>query len=239
MAGPLKIVVLVPCYNHGLTVGHVVNQARRFFPVIAVNDGSTDSTAAVLSREEDIECLTFPENLGKAAALEAGFNKARKLGFSHAITIDADGQHPVEELPAFAESAKANSSAIVVGVRDLKAANAPFHRRISNTLSSVLFRFETGLPLADTQCGFRVYPLAAIAALRPKADRYAYELELLVRAAWSGIPLFPCPVTVDYSAPTSRLSHFHPTLDFLRAVRVHARLAAESLLRPPTPKSKQ
>lgn len=238
MADPLKIAVLVPCYNHGLTAGHVVNQARRFFPVIAVNDGSTDSTAAALSREKDVECLTFPENLGKAAALKAGFNKARELGFSHAITIDADGQHPVEALPGFANAARANSSAIVVGVRDLKAASAPLHRRVSNTLSSLLFRFETGLPLADTQCGFRVYPLAAIMALPTKADRYAYELELLVRAAWSGIPLVPCPVSVDYSAPTSRLSHFHPVLDFLRAFRVHSRLAGESLFRRPALKGK-
>jgi hypothetical protein len=85
--------------------------------------------------------------------------------------------------------------------------------------------------LSDTQCGFRVYPLAAIRQLRVESDRYAFELEIMVKAAWAGIPLIPQPVPVDYEAPTSRLSHFHPLRDFLRISRVHSRLTGQALWR--------
>lgn len=231
MTESAHIAVVVPVYNHGLTVGRVVREAARCFRVIVINDGSTDNTSGVLAQAGDVECLAFPVNRGKAAALKAGFARARELGFTHAISIDADGQHPVEALPAFARVATNDPTALVVGVRDLRAARAPIERRISNALSSFWFKFETGLRLADTQCGFRAYPLAGVECLKIKADRYAYELEVLVRAAWAGIPIVPCPVHADYSAPTSRLSHFHPLFDFFRVCGAHSRLAVESVFR--------
>ena len=215
-------------YNHGLTVQRVVRAAKLAFPVIVVNDGSTDQTAGTLAQEEGICVVTLAENCGKAAALQAGFAKAEEMGFTHAITLDADGQHPVEALPAFAAACRRNPQAFIIGVRDLKAAEAPRRRRFSNALSTLCFKFETGVNLEDTQCGYRVYPLAAARSLRVRANRYAFELEMMVRAAWAGIPLVPLPVQADYAALTSRLSHFHPWRDFVRGARVHLRLAAQA-----------
>jgi glycosyltransferase involved in cell wall biosynthesis len=197
--------------------------------VIVIDDGSNDQTPTLLAEEANEELselvvITLPENRGKAAAIRAGFSRAESMGFTHAITMDADGQHPVEALPEFGRRCFELPEALIIGVRDLKAARAPWERRISNALSTFWFKLETGVPLSDTQCGFRVYPLAALRRLRIKSDRYAYELEVLVKAAWAGIPLKPCPVQADYDAPTSRLSHFHPLRDFLQVAQAHARL---------------
>jgi glycosyltransferase involved in cell wall biosynthesis len=224
-----RICVIVPVFDHGLTIQGVVRGAKAVLPVIAVDDGSTDQTPKVLAAERGITRLTLPKNQGKAAALKAGFAKAEELGFTHAITIDADGQHPVEALEDFVTACRRQPNAFIIGVRNLKAAHAPMPRRISNALSTFWFRFETGVKLTDTQCGFRVYPLAAIRGLKVDSDRYAFELEVMVKAAWAGIPLVPQPVPVDYEAPTSQMSHFDPLRDFLRISRVHSRLTGKAI----------
>ena len=229
---PTRICVVIPVFNHRLTVLGVARGARRFLPVIVANDGSTDGSGEALAGEKELTLVTLPRNQGKAAALKAGFAKGCELGFTHAITMDADGQHPCEALPALAERSRRHPEAIIVGVRDLKAAGAPLARRLSNGLSTFWFRFETGVRLSDTQCGLRVYPLAAVRQLEVRAGRYAYELEVMVKAAWAGIPLLPHPVLADYAAPTSRLSHFHPWRDFLSVSRVHSRLSAQAFCVP-------
>jgi glycosyltransferase involved in cell wall biosynthesis len=232
MQTPPRICVVVPVFNHGATVQRIVRESRRVFPVIVVDDGSADQGPGILARENDITLVTLPVNRGKAAALKAGFAKADTLGFTHAITIDADGQHPTDALVQFAIACRRQPEALIIGVRDLRAAGAPAVRRLSNALSSFWFRFETGLRLSDTQCGYRVYPLAAVQRLQVRSDRYAYELEILVKAAWAGIPLRSQPVRVDYAAATSRLSHFAPLRDFARISRLHARLAIQALCVP-------
>lgn len=226
-----RFCVLIPVFNHGLTVRDVARGARSRYEVLVVDDGSTDCTGAVLAQEPDLRVLTLPRNEGKAAALLHGFQLARDQGFTHAITMDADGQHPVDALGTFAELACRFPDAFIIGVRDLRAEGAPVVRRFSNALSNLFFWIETGLGLADTQCGFRVYPLERVMDLPVRASRYAYELEVMVRAAWAAIPLLPCPVKADYAAPTSRLSHFHPLFDFSHVARTHLRLTGEMLLR--------
>lgn len=230
--GPV-ICVVIPVFNHGLTVQWVVEGAKREFPVIVVDDGSTDQTPAILADEKDITMVTLPQNRGKAAALKAGFAKAGELGFTHAITMDADGQHPVSALPDFARACRNNAGAFIIGVRDIKAAGAPLPRRLSNALSTFWFKFETGGRLDDTQCGFRVYPLNLTGPLAVRSGHYAYELEIMVKAAWAGIPLIAQPVQVDYAGRTSRLSHFRPWKDFVRVARVHSRLSTQAFCVPP------
>jgi uncharacterized protein (DUF2062 family) len=227
-----RICVVLPVYNHGLTVQQVVQGARAAFPVIVVDDGSTDSTPTVLAGETGITLVTLPGNRGKGAALRAGLAKAEALGFTHAITIDADGQHSTGALAEFAAAAQRRPEALILGTRDLKQAGAPWARRATNALSNFWVRFETGLRLSDTQCGYRCYPLAAIRSLRVKSERYAFELEIQVKAAWAGIPLVPQQVWADYAAPTSRLSHFRPGRDFAEAFLLHCRLATQAFCLP-------
>jgi uncharacterized protein (DUF2062 family) len=227
-----NICVVVPVYNHALTVGRVAREAQAVFPVIAINDGSTDDTSRVLAEIKDIVLITLPQNQGKGAALRTGFAEAEKRGFTHAITIDADGQHSTAALPEFADACRRHPEALLVGVRDLHRAGASWSRRFTNNLSTFWFRVETGVPLTDTQCGYRCYPLAAINRLRVRTQRYAYELEVMVKAAWAGIPLLARPVSADYAAPTSRLSHFHPWRDMAQISRLHSRLSMQTFCVP-------
>ena len=220
MENPPRICVVIPVFNHGLTVQRVVRGAKETFPVIAVNDGSTDDTSVVLAGEGGITVVTLPQNHGKGAALRAGFDRAAEMGFTHAITIDADGQHATKELELFATACRQRPDAFIIGVRDLKRAGAPFSRRATNALSTFWFRFETGERLTDTQCGYRCYPLAATRRLRVTSEHYAFELEIMAKAAWAGTPLLAQPVSADYAAPTSQLSHFDPWRDMARISRV-------------------
>jgi uncharacterized protein (DUF2062 family) len=234
MEPALRICVVIPVYNHGLTVRRVAGGARKFFPVITVDDGSTDDTPSALDEEPGVTVVRLARNLGKGAALRAGFAKAEELGFTHAITMDADGQHSIDALEAFAALCQQHPNALILGVRDLKQAGAPWLRRASNDLSTFWFRFETGQRLGDTQCGYRCYPLAAIRPLRVCSGRYAFELEIMVKAAWAGLPLVACPIVADYAAPTSRLSHFHPWRDMAQVSWLHCRLATQAFCIPAT-----
>jgi uncharacterized protein (DUF2062 family) len=232
MTGTPNICIIIPVFNHALTVGHIVRQAKNYFPVIVVNDGCTDGTAKILAAETGITVVTLAHNQGKGTALRAGFGEAEKQGFTHAITIDADGQHTTRELPDFAATSRRQPEAFVIGVRDLVKANTPCGRRITNYISTFWFRFETGVAIADTQCGYRSYPLKAVNQLRVKSRRYAYELEVIVKAAWAGVPLIAQPVSADYAAATSRLSHFDPWRDMVRISLLHSWLSIQTFCVP-------
>ncbi|MFM2293781.1 MAG: hypothetical protein RLZZ350_194 [Verrucomicrobiota bacterium] len=227
-----NICVLIPVFNHALTVGRVVRAAQKYFPVLVVNDGSTDDTAKILAAENSVTVLTLAKNSGKGAALRAGFAAAAQMNFTHAITLDADGQHAPEEIPLFAAACRREPHAFVIGVRDLVRENAPRSRRVTNNISTFWFKIETGVALTDTQCGYRCYPLAAISQLRLGTQRYAYELEVMVKAAWAGIPLRAQTVSADYAAPTSRLSHFRPLRDVAVISFLHAHLSVVSFFVP-------
>jgi glycosyltransferase involved in cell wall biosynthesis len=232
MSAQPRICVVVPVYNHGLTVQRVARGAKAMLPVIVVDDGSTDGTPEVLAAEAGLVLVTFPENRGKAAALKAGFARAEELGFTHAITIDADGQHSTAALPQFADACRRQPAAFIIGVRDFKKSGAPLARRASNSLSNFWFKFETGVFLEDTQCGYRCYPLQELRPLSVSSARYAYELEIMVKAAWAGVPLLAIPVDADYHQPTSRMSHFRPGRDTAGISWLHLRLSAQALLLP-------
>ena len=232
MTAEPNICIVIPVFNHALTVGSVVHEAKNTFPVVVVNDGSTDGTGKILAAETGITVVTLSQNQGKGAALRAGFAEAENLGFTHAITIDADGQHATGELPRFAAASRRQPEALIVGVRDLVKENAPRGRRVTNDISTFWFKVQTGVPLTDTQCGYRSYPLQAVNRLRVKSQHYAYELEVMVKAAWAGVPLVAQPVSADYAAATSRLSHFHPWRDMARISLLHSRLSMQAFCVP-------
>lgn len=207
----MKPCVVIPCYNHSATVGPVALAAVAVLPVIVVDDGSTEP----LPELPGCEVLRLGANGGKAVALRAGFRRALELDYTHVITMDADGQHFVADLPKFLAAMQAQPAALHLGVRDLPAAGCPRHRQRSNAIASFWYRVETGLRLHDTQCGFRAYPLALVRQLKIRSDRYAYELEFLVRAAWVGTTILPVPVQCTYAPHLTGRSHFRPVRDFV------------------------
>jgi uncharacterized protein (DUF2062 family) len=226
----MKFCVVIPCFDHPETVAAVAQSAKAFCPVIVVDDGST----LPLPELPDCEIIRLEKNSGKGAALRAGFQRAADLGFTHAITMDADGQHFADDLPKFLAAANAQPEALIVGVRDFFAAGCPTHRRRSNAVSTFWFRVKTGVRLPDTQCGFRCYPLALAKNLKAKSGRYAFELEFMVRVSWIGTPIVAVPVKCTYAPEQIRQSHFRPVRDLAHITLMNIGLVLQSWFVPLT-----
>jgi uncharacterized protein (DUF2062 family) len=154
--------------------------------------------------------------VGKGWALRKAFAYAIENGFTHAITIDSDGQHFAKDLPAFINKAKENPNAIIIGARNMGQASVPGGSSFGNKFSNFWFKVETGISCPDTQSGYRLYPLNALKNMRFITRKYEFEIEVLVRAAWKGIEVVSVPVTVYYAPKEERVSHFRPYKDFFR-----------------------
>jgi uncharacterized protein (DUF2062 family) len=227
--------IVAPTYNNAAALRAVAEGAARFaLPVIVVNDGSTDATGEILqtlrSELTVVQVATHGRNLGKAAALQTGFSLAQDAGCTHVVTIDTDGQLDPEEIPRLLEASRHSPDALVIGVRDERAADYPAASRTGRRISNLLVRLESGARVADSQCGFRVYPLELVARLHCRAGRYGFETEVLTRAAWASCALIEVPVTCRYAPAGARVSHFRPWIDSLRAVAMHARLMLRALV---------
>ncbi len=229
--------ILIPCLDGEASLGPVVRAFRPHLPVLVVDDGSRDRTAEVAA-QEGAEVVRHPVNRGKGAALLTGFAAARERGFTHAVTVDADGQHEVEDLPALLDASRESPLSIVVGARDFEVPNVPGASRFGRRFSNMWVRIETGRWLADTQSGYRVYPLDATLALRAPASRFEWEVEILVRALWGGMPVVDVPIGVFYPPPEERVSHYRGFVDSARLSRMHTRLCIRRMLLPlwPTPR---
>ena len=216
-----RICVIVPTYNNEKTIVDVLRRIQAYtHNIIVVNDGSTPETMETLTVAFDAselpEIVDYTPNRGKGYALMRGFRRALELGYRHAVTIDSDGQHFPEDIPAIMDCHSANKGALVVGSRNLTADNMPSKNTFANKFSNFWFRLQTGIPLEDTQSGYRLYPLEAINLRWPIAPRYEAELELLVFSAWRGVPVVSVPVRVYYPPEGERVSHFRPFWDFFR-----------------------
>jgi len=222
---------VIPVFNHARTAAAVALECRTLVErVLVVDDGSTDADIGELLRGSDIAVLRHPRNLGKGRALTTALRHVAAQGATHMITLDADGQHLPADLPVFLEAMRAAPDAIIVGCRDFDVPNVPGSSRFGRSFSNFWVRLETGLALDDTQSGYRAYPVRLISRLRLASARYDFEIEVLVRAAWGGVPIREVPIRVVYLPPGSRISHFKPVLDSARLSRLHARLIGRKLM---------
>jgi glycosyltransferase involved in cell wall biosynthesis len=224
-------VVIAPTYNNAGTLADVLEGIGRLgLPLIVVNDGATDATAAVLAgraadRPPDrFRVLTHPRNRGKAAAMHTGFAAAADAGFTHAVTIDTDGQLDPAEIPLLLRAAEANPRALVVGVRTREPDGATARGTVGRLFSKSMIELECGVHLTDSQCGLRVYPTALVAAVACRSGRYGFETEIITRAAWAGFPVVGVPVSCRYFPRGRRVSHFRPWIDTTLIVLLHMRL---------------
>lgn len=227
-----KICVIIPTYNNATTIRRVIEDVEKYCSsIIVVNDGSTDDTAAILqSIPSPIEVVSYPDNRGKGYALVTGFKKAKALGYTHAITIDADGQHFADDIPCFIEGLKHNPEGFIVGCRNLTEENMPRQNTFANRFSNFWFRLQTGINLPDTQSGYRLYTLSSLKGLNLITSRYESELELLVYAAWAGVDITSVNVKVYYPPAEERVSHFRPIYDFFRISVLNTVLCLGALL---------
>jgi glycosyltransferase involved in cell wall biosynthesis len=214
----LDICAVIPTYNNEKTLAAVIDSVLKYInTVVVVNDGSTDRTNEILEPyKTKVHVVSYTKNRGKGYALRCGFDCARKMGYKYALTIDSDGQHYAEDIPAFVETSEKHPNTLIVGNRNLTQDNMPKKNTFANRFSNFWFALQTGTKLPDTQTGFRLYPLEKMKRLRPFTSRYEAELELLVRCAWRGIKLIPIPVQVYYAPEGERVSHFRPAMDFFR-----------------------
>lgn len=209
--------VVIPTYNNEGTLAQVINDVLKYTrSVIVVNDGSTDTTADILNEfKGKIKIVSYPLNRGKGYALGCGFSEARKSGYYGAITIDSDGQHYAKDMARFVELAEKYPASLLIGQRTTEG-TMPAKNSFANKFSNFWFTVQTARKLQDTQNGYRLYPLKRMGKMRPYSSRYEAELELLVRSAWKGIPIYPVPVCVYYAPEGERVTHFRPGKDFFR-----------------------
>ncbi len=219
---------IVPALDAAETIAGVVRDLARAMPdvpVLVVDDGSRDDTGAIAAAH-GARVVAHGVNRGKGAALATGLATARAHGFDVAVTVDADGQHPADSARAVLHAAR-DPAVLVLGVRDLARDGAPPANRWSNGVSNWWLSRFTGLTLEDTQCGLRRYPVRASLALGARAEGYAFEAEVLLRAARAGVPLHQVPVSVVYPPEEERVTHFDSVRDPARIIAVVLRTLRE------------
>ncbi|WP_295363424.1 glycosyltransferase family 2 protein [Arenimonas sp.] len=240
MTPPFSPVAVVPVFNHPQAIAGLVAVLRGHgLPVLLVDDGSEPGCAAVLrgladAAPGDVVLLRLEHNQGKGAAVMAGLREAGRRGHSHALQIDADGQHDPADVPRFLAMARETPGAVING-RPVYDASVPRGRLYGRYLTHVWVWINTlSLEISDSMCGFRVYPLAPTLALLETAHigrRMDFDTEVLVRLHWRGLAVRDCPTRVVY--PQGGVSHFRMLRDNLRISAMHTRLFFGMLLRLP------
>ncbi|GAA4371115.1 DUF2062 domain-containing protein [Hymenobacter saemangeumensis] len=211
------ICILIPTYNNSLTVRDVITKVQAYTNnIIVVNDGSTDDTPAILAATPGIQLISYLPNQGKGWALRQGFQAAIAAGYRYAITLDSDGQHFASDLHAFINKLEADGPGLIIGARNMDQAGIPSKSSFGNKFSTFWFWVETGVRVPDTQSGYRLYPLQPLRGMRFFTYKYEFEIEVIVRAAWRGVPVSFVPISVYYAPGKERITHFRPFTDFSR-----------------------
>jgi glycosyltransferase involved in cell wall biosynthesis/3-hydroxymyristoyl/3-hydroxydecanoyl-(acyl carrier protein) dehydratase len=230
-----QIVVIIPVYNAENLIGDVIKSVLQYTAnMIVVNDGSTDGTFDAICHcgfdTKSHNVVSYEKNRGKGYALQQGFRRALELGYTHAVTFDADGQHLAGDITVMAHKSAENPDALIVGSRKFDNPNIPQGNVFANKFSNFWFLLQTAKKLPDTQTGFRLYPLRKIGKIRLFTNRYETELELLVRCSWQGIKLVPQPINVYYPPIEERVSHFRGGKDFFRISLLNAILCLAAIV---------
>jgi len=234
--------VLIPSYNTGGKVLQTVWEAKRVWqPVWIVVDGSTDGTLEALralARDDpDMRVLALPRNQGKGAAILHGLREAEAAGYTHAMTMDADGQHPAGKIREFMAASQANPDSLILGLPVFDA-SAPRVRVHGRKLSNWCALLETlGAGIGDSLYGFRVYPIGPLREImerQPWMRGFDFDAEAAVRLCWRGVRPINLPAPVRYFRPEEGgVSHFDYLRDNALLTWMHIRLILESLLRLP------
>jgi putative flippase GtrA len=235
----MNVTVLIPAYNPNETLEALVQALWEagFHDLVVVDDGSDQDCQPVFSRLERagrVTLLRHGVNLGKGAALRLGFNHVyvqhrNDPGYLGVITADADGQHLPADIAKIAQSLADHQESLILGVRSFQG-KVPFRSRFGNSMTQTVFRFLVGEKITDTQTGLRGVPLALLPLfLRITANRYEYELDMLIQCATNRHPIVQVPIATVY-IDDNRSSHFNPIVDSAKIYLVFLRFIGSSLL---------
>jgi len=224
-----NVLLVIPAFNNHKTLRAVTEKALRTgLNILVVNDGSTDGGPETLDGLP-VSRLDFKVNRGKGAAILSAADWAESNGFTHIITLDADGQHNPEDTSRFIDLIKENPWTIIIGNRQFNNA-VPFSSRFGRQFSNMWIWITTGWRVQDSQSGFRAYPVAALRQVNCRGRRYDFEVEILVRGVWAGLSIVYTDILVHYSDETKKASHFDPFQDNVRISRVYTWLVIRNFL---------
>jgi predicted LPLAT superfamily acyltransferase len=227
-----RILVAIPTFNNAATLGTVIKCVlEKTQHLLVVNDGSTDATGELIASFPQIYSVTLSQNSGKGSALVAAFRWAKQHGYSTVVTMDADGQHLAQELDGIVAAVENHPGTIVIGARnfDPSAGDVPNSSKFGRSFSDFWVHIETGKKVFDTQSGFRAYPVDKIPFESLSARHYDFEIEILVRSLWKGIPAISVPIQVFYPPREQRVSYFLPFKDNARLSRLHTSLVVRRI----------
>jgi glycosyltransferase involved in cell wall biosynthesis len=211
----MKTCALIPAFNEASHIAQVVEGARQFVDAaIVIDDGSTDGTLQA-AREAGAFCIASPTNRGKASALRLGFAHAHAENFTHAITLDGDGQHLPQDIPALLRVAEETQADLVIGARPFDRALMPRARFYSNTIGSRWASALVGQTIQDSQSGFRLFRLASLAPIKLRSRRYEFEMEALIKMGRAGCTIAHAPIHMVYNNGQAR-SKMKPVRDTVR-----------------------
>jgi glycosyltransferase involved in cell wall biosynthesis len=225
----MRICAIVPTYDNPATVATVVRILREHLgEVIVVDDGGGREAREILDELATLDGVTLvrrEQNGGKGAAVKAGLEQAARLGVTHALQVDADGQHDLRDVPRFVKAARAHPEALVLGTPRFDS-SAPLIRRFGRKLTQFWNRIETvGHVIDDPMCGFRVYPVTAALTSKTAGNAMDFDPEIVVRLAWAGMPVINLETQVRYLLPDEGgVSHFRMLRDNLLITWMHTRM---------------
>lgn len=232
--------IIIPVYNHEHAIARVLEEIRPTdLPCILIDDGSNESCRIALEQlaganPSRITLKRLASNSGKGEAVSAGLFLAERLGYSHAVQIDADGQHRASDIPEFIAAAKLQPEAVIAGI-PIFDQSVPKARLYGRYLTHIWVWINTlSLDIRDSMCGFRVYPIKSVITLLKQAkigSRMDFDTEILVRLYWQGIAIQQIPTPVRY--PLDGVSHFQVWRDNVLISRMHTRLFLGMLMRSP------
>ena len=232
----MKIAFIIPVYNHPHYLKALIEYLKVYaLPIILINDGSNEETSTILKTfAQEVVLVEHVHNMGKGQAVMTGIQKAKALGYSHALQLDADGQHCWEDIPKFLKATEQNPDAMVIG-SPVFDDSVPKKRLYGRYATHIWVWINTlSLDIKDSMCGFRVYPIESTVKLMSQyklRSRMGFDSEILVHLKWQGVPFINIPTSVVY--PENGISHFKAWEDNVELSKMHATLFAGMLWRLP------
>lgn len=228
-----EIGIIIPAFNPQLTtLSTLVSRIRETlstfsYHLLLIDDGSDQPIASIFSSPVQMHIIRHEKNSGKGEALKTGFHYfIENLPVRFILTIDADLQHPPEKIPEFIEKIKGTGKSMVIGFRERKLSVMPFHRILSNYLTSLIISLLTGQLIRDSQCGFRMFESQILPHLHLEEQRFHLESEMLIKIAWQKIPIGFVKIPTIYRQEKSSINHWRDTLNFVQLI---AKLVSERI----------